>query len=348
MARAGITATEVEKVAADLAANGENPTVDAVRAALGGTGSKSTIAPLLKRWKMAQQEQGKVHQTGLPAALLDTVKNLHEQMQQKADAQVHDAQAAAAVAVTESQQQMAEANAATAQLAARHEALEAHYAHEKSVRTQLEVEHHALQLAWATAQSESAGLTQRLTDRHSEIDNLNRQLMQSRSQFEHYQEAVATQRASEREETQQRCNRLEQELGVLRRSLADAQKFLTQREAQCEQLSVQGARLENDLEVLRQTHQTVLAERQQLERQLAVKSMACIELRTQINAAAQAMRETDATLAVLQHQDAQLQAGLQLQADRADALQRENHVLMQDKARLEGRLEGQLGQISQA
>ncbi|MDL2355123.1 MAG: DNA-binding protein [Pseudomonadota bacterium] len=34
----------------------KNPTVDNVREALGGTRSKSTIAPMLKRWKSEHQE----------------------------------------------------------------------------------------------------------------------------------------------------------------------------------------------------------------------------------------------------------------------------------------------------
>ncbi|MEO8408562.1 MAG: DNA-binding protein [Oxalobacteraceae bacterium] len=343
MARAGITYAEVEKVAADLTANGVNPTVDAVRAALGGTGSKSTIAPLLKRWKSAHQEHAQAHQAGLPAALLEAVKNLHEQMQREADLLVHDAQAAAAAVVAECRQQVADADAATADLAGKRDTLASDFAQEKSRREQLEAEHHALQLASATAQAQRAGFMQRLTDRQNEIENLNRQLIQSRSQFEHYQEAVAAQRASEREDAQQRCNRLEQDLGELRRSLTDVQKNLTQREAQLEQSGAHSARLESDLGTLRQAHQAVLTERQQLGQQLAAQSVTCVELRAQIKAVAQAMSETSAELAVLQHQTPQLQASVQAQADRAEALQRENHVLMQDKARLEGRLE----QISQ-
>ncbi|WP_169728165.1 DNA-binding protein, partial [Massilia alkalitolerans] len=51
MARAGILYSHVAKAAAQLTAAGKNATVDTVREALGGTGSKSTIAPMLKQWK---------------------------------------------------------------------------------------------------------------------------------------------------------------------------------------------------------------------------------------------------------------------------------------------------------
>ena len=48
MARAGILYSHVATAAAKLAGEGKNPTVDTVRAALGATGSKSTIAPMLE------------------------------------------------------------------------------------------------------------------------------------------------------------------------------------------------------------------------------------------------------------------------------------------------------------
>ena len=56
MGRAGILYADVKQAAAKLLALGKNPTVDSVREELGSTGSKSTIAPLLKRWKAEQQE----------------------------------------------------------------------------------------------------------------------------------------------------------------------------------------------------------------------------------------------------------------------------------------------------
>ena len=54
MGRAGILYSDVARVATQLVEAGNLPTVDTVRAALGGTGSKSTIAPYLKRWKAEQ------------------------------------------------------------------------------------------------------------------------------------------------------------------------------------------------------------------------------------------------------------------------------------------------------
>src|SRR3546814_13337014 len=48
MARAGLYRTEVEKARDSLVAQGKHPSVDAIRVALGNTGSKSTIHRYLK------------------------------------------------------------------------------------------------------------------------------------------------------------------------------------------------------------------------------------------------------------------------------------------------------------
>lgn len=61
MARIGVTFLDVSKAAEALRAHGQEPTVDRVREHL-GTGSKSTIAPLLKRWR---EQQGRL---AIPAA----------------------------------------------------------------------------------------------------------------------------------------------------------------------------------------------------------------------------------------------------------------------------------------
>lgn len=50
MARGGVNYTEVDEAACYLQGLGRNPTVDAIRERL-GTGSRTTLAEHLKRWK---------------------------------------------------------------------------------------------------------------------------------------------------------------------------------------------------------------------------------------------------------------------------------------------------------
>ena len=57
MARGGVYKTEVEKARNALLAQGKHPSVDALRVALGNTGSKTTIHRYLKELE-AEDAQG--------------------------------------------------------------------------------------------------------------------------------------------------------------------------------------------------------------------------------------------------------------------------------------------------
>ena len=82
MARAGITYQDVANAAQRVRQRGDEPTVDRVRSEL-GTGSRSTLGPMLKRWKTGSEAAA--HLNGLPADLVAAVKALHERAQYAAD-----------------------------------------------------------------------------------------------------------------------------------------------------------------------------------------------------------------------------------------------------------------------
>ena len=80
MGRPGIVYSDVADAAAGLVDSGRAPTVDLVRSVL-GSGSKSTIAPLLKRWKSQHAASVAGADEGLPTALLQAIKNVYDGMQ---------------------------------------------------------------------------------------------------------------------------------------------------------------------------------------------------------------------------------------------------------------------------
>ena len=104
MARAGVTAFDVAKAARQLVEQGQAPTVDTVRAVL-GTGSKSTIAPLLKAWKAQQAGTLAAAESGLPSDLVAVVKGLYTGMQRQADERIEDSQAQAQQAIAAAQRE---------------------------------------------------------------------------------------------------------------------------------------------------------------------------------------------------------------------------------------------------
>ena len=88
MARSGVTYHDVAKAAEAIKSQRQEPTVDRVREHL-GTGSKSTIAPLLKRWRSDNGEAADIG--GLPNDLIEVVKSLYERVQQMADHRIEQA-----------------------------------------------------------------------------------------------------------------------------------------------------------------------------------------------------------------------------------------------------------------
>lgn len=121
MARAGVTYYDVTKAAETIKAGDQEPTVDRVREQL-GTGSRSTIAPLLKRWR--SDNDGDAEVSGLPHDLVDVVKSLHERVQQMADQRIEQARQEFETLNDERQERLTEANSTLVQLSSRQQDME--------------------------------------------------------------------------------------------------------------------------------------------------------------------------------------------------------------------------------
>lgn len=226
MARAGILYSQVAKAAAGLTAAGTNPTVDNVRAALGGTGSKSTIAPMLKQWKTENTGQAAAASTGLPADLLAAVKAVHQRMEDAAQAQVEQLREAHEQARQDSAQQLETERTGARQLRAECEAQAAELAQVKAALTHERDERQHAAVTIAALKAEHDGLTQRLADRAAEVKLLADQLAQTRQQFEHFQDKAATRRQEERQAFEARIGALERELGAARGLLQEQREDL--------------------------------------------------------------------------------------------------------------------------
>ncbi len=89
MARAGVSYFDVAKAAEAVKANQLPPTVDRVREKL-GTGSRSTIAPLLKRWR-SEGDSAAESVAGLPSDLLQLVQSINERIHTAAELKIEAA-----------------------------------------------------------------------------------------------------------------------------------------------------------------------------------------------------------------------------------------------------------------
>ncbi|MGK5066147.1 DNA-binding protein [Janthinobacterium sp. RT4P48] len=327
------------KAAQIVAADGRNPTVDSVRAALGSTGSKSTIAPLLKRWK--EEFQGAVAvktEAGLPAELMEAMRGVYDKQQRDVAQQLEAGM----------QQNRAELDAATEKLkkteTERLKLTEVRAALTQELRatqhalSQLKEEHHFRAVTLATLHSDNAGLTQRLADRGEEIAALNRQLAQVRSQFDHYQEASAAQRSEERVQAQQRISRLEQDNAQLQQRLQGQQATLVQQDMRLAQLQADQARLSTEAAADREALASVRPERDQFEFQYLQAAASADALLAKLDTALQALNDAKVALAAQDRQLDMLGENMQASRQKADSLALERDGLLRENAGMAARL----------
>jgi len=87
MARGGLYKTEVQKARNSLLAQGKHPSVDALRVALGNTGSKTTIHRYLK--ELEAEDGPRVGATvAISDALQDLVGRLAERLHEEAEVRI--------------------------------------------------------------------------------------------------------------------------------------------------------------------------------------------------------------------------------------------------------------------
>ncbi|MYN08625.1 hypothetical protein GTP77_14900 [Massilia sp. FT127W] len=86
MARMGLEKSDVQRARDSLIAQSQYPSVDAVRIALGNTGSKSTIHKYLK--ELEQEQGGAASQNSVSEALQDLVSRLAARLHEEADERI--------------------------------------------------------------------------------------------------------------------------------------------------------------------------------------------------------------------------------------------------------------------
>lgn len=339
MARPGIMYVQVADAAARLAAAGKNPTIDGIREALGGTGSKSTIAPLLKRWKTAHQETAAQAELGLPVELVQALKGVYEKVQAEAAQQREQATQAHQAELADLQETLRLAHGEHAALREAYQeqdrALKVAMAHIQD----LQAARHRQEVALASLSSEKLGLEQRLSDRADEVATLTQQSTQARKQFEHYQESVARQRAEERQAAEQRQARLEQEATAARERTFSQQALLNGAQAQLQGLAADKECLEHSLHTAQDALAQSRSAHDQATYQLTELKHHHQTLEQRYGAVAQTLTEVRIAQAVTERERSLLSERLrQVEVLLADTTQ-EKLNLLQEKAVLSDHLQ---------
>ncbi|WP_031345729.1 DNA-binding protein, partial [Xanthomonas phaseoli] len=217
MARSGLYKSDVQRARDRLRATGTHPSVDAVRVALGNTGSKTTIHRYLRQLE-DEEGQHPGAKVAISDALQDLVSRLAERLHAEADTAVAQAQARFQAQLQERTQALEqarhEADSLTTQLQRCETALQAEREAGDAARS--EVARRTTELA--QLEERIAGLTARLAEHDAHAKSLEHKHEHAREALEHYRTSVKDQR----EQEQRRHAHQVQELQVALRQTNEA------------------------------------------------------------------------------------------------------------------------------
>lgn len=265
MARAGVYKSEIKRARDSLLAQGQRPSIDAVRTALGNTGSKTTIHRYLKELEN-EEGQGPGAKVAVSDALQDLVSRLAGRLHEEADAIVDEAKQRFAAQLKERTDMLDRAKQEAAELRSQLQRVETTLHEEKKSHAETQQTLTGRMTEVAQLNERIAGLTTRLAEHEAHVQSLEQKHQHAREALEHYRTSVKQQR----EQEQRRHEHQIQELQV---ALRQANETLTTKNHELMQLNRDNAqwverheRLEQEQARLRQTldaqHQELDALRQ--------------------------------------------------------------------------------------
>ncbi|HEY4542901.1 MAG TPA: DNA-binding protein [Noviherbaspirillum sp.] len=259
MAKPGVYKSEVKKARDSLVAQGKHPSVDAVRIALGNTGSKTTIHKYLKELEV-EKGGADARQVSISEALQDLVERLATQLQEEANGQIDAARAQQAeqgkrhaAALTAAQQEAAQWRDQAQQFDTALQNERAAHAQTREALQQETITRH-------TAEQHARDLKDRLAENEAHRQSLEEKHQHARGALEHYRQSVKEQRDQDARRHEQQIQQLQAELRMVQQTVSVKQEDVTR-------LNQEGARLVAELSHAQQA----LREEQERGRRLAAR-----------------------------------------------------------------------------
>ncbi|WP_445358374.1 DNA-binding protein [Microbulbifer sp. ANSA005] len=340
MARTGVTYLDIFEAAKAIKARGEEPTVDRVRAHL-GTGSKSTIAPLLKRWKSESSSSTDI--SGLPKDLVEALKGLHQRIQGDADQRVEQVQQEFEAKELEITDRLNEAQETSSKQAALIRELEQKLSASESEKRRLKVTLGEAQSELEKSEFQLGQASVRIEEQKASIEEMKQESRDVREHFEHFQQRTATDRQHERDQFRSSSEQLKGQVASLAEQLGLAEQKLSEQGLLYKQGQALITELNREKQELRENIGSAQTEaenyRQQVEEQAASAELQSSEIgrlqgevtRLKSNSAAQS-KEIQLQQVSLERLGSELSSA----RDRVDSLSDENRTLLQEKAILQG------------
>lgn len=239
MARAGLYKLDVRKARDAVLAEGRHPSVDAVRVALGNTGSKTTIHKYLK--ELEEEEGAQPRKASISDALQDLVERLAGRLHEEAEVRVQAAQnlntaqeARHITAQQELQQRLLTVESERDQL-------QAVMGVERAAHDATKSALHEESIARHTAEQQIHDLRERLEENEAHRQSLEEKHTHARQALEHYRDAAKEQREQEQRRHEQQVQQLQVELRQQQQTIVVRQEEVTRLNQQGAQLTAEVA-----------------------------------------------------------------------------------------------------------
>ncbi|CRD45333.1 DNA-binding protein [Stenotrophomonas indicatrix] len=255
MARSGLYKSDVQRARDSLRAEGKNPSVDAVRVALGNTGSKTTIHRYLKELE-EEEGQGVGAKIAVSDALQDLVARLAERLHAEAETMVAQAQERFQAELHERTQALEQVRQEVGNLSVQLQRTETALQTEREAGEAARGELTSRTTERAQLEERIVGLTARLAEHESHARSLEQKHEHAREALEHYRTSVKDQREQEQRRHEHQVQELQVALRQANEALTAKNHDLVQLNRENGQWLERHTRLEREVAQLRQTIQT--------------------------------------------------------------------------------------------
>lgn len=226
MARIGLYKSDVKKARDALISQGTNPSVDAVRVALGNTGSKTTIHKYLKELEAEDGGAGG-KRTLISEALQDLVERLAARLADEAQEQIAAALTASDKKVAEQAALLHRAIDDSAQLRARVLELETALQNQGEAMVASRADQQRESIGRQVAEQQVSDLQQRLVENEAHRQSLEEKHQHVRQALEHYRHSVKEQRDVDIRRHEQHIQQVQAELRIAQQTIAIKQEETT-------------------------------------------------------------------------------------------------------------------------
>lgn len=343
MGRIGVTYQDIVKIIPKLQAQGKSITVDNARAEL-NTGSKSTIARLLREWKAAQglsvEDDG-----SLPTELLSMVKELWLRLQSKADAAIDKHQQECDGVLKKMEQQLNQYKAKDTEWQGRVHTLEEKVHQQSEDNKRLNAEVIAEQQEKIKAREHVEALQARQQENEAEKERLHELLKHVQANLEHYQTATQQLRLEQeiivekqRADYEQRLSQLQDRIEIMAREKTFLEARCAGLDKDCKIALAREAALVEEAENLRQKYTILEANYGRLQQDWEEVSHESSVQRQALEAKERVLVEYQFKLKMTEDNLSSLQKTLSTAEDKIVALRDDYSFVVQEKANLEGQV----------